>query len=73
MKRDIAIRLDGAISGLTAQLDWLAHYVKSHSSEEEFKYFRSEIGKAMGALYYMSSRLYEEHPDIVPDELKPSE
>jgi hypothetical protein len=64
--------MDGAVSGLTAQLDWLAHIAKAELSSEEYDEIVANIGAAMGALYAISSKLYDCFPDIVPAELRPS-
>lgn len=72
MQRDVALRMDGIVSGVRSQLDWLAHVAKANLTDEEYAVIVAEIGTAMGAIYHISSKLYDEFPDIVPAEMKPS-
>ena len=71
MERDVAIRLDGMASGASANLNAIAHYMKSNLSSQEFSERILFIGNAMGALYELSTSLHAIFPDIVPKELQP--
>jgi hypothetical protein len=71
MQRDVALRLDGIVSGIRTQLDWLANAAKMNLDDEEYKVIARQIGEAMGAIYEISNQLYSQYPDILPDELKP--
>jgi hypothetical protein len=44
--------------------------METNVSAEEFKKYVAFIGESLGATVKLSTRLYEEFPDIVPDELK---
>ena len=70
MQRDVALRIDGIVSGVRSQLDWLAHTAKSNLTDEEYSMVVTEVGVAMGAIYYISAALYEEFPDITPAEME---
>ena len=70
MDRDVALRIDGTLNAVRSSLDGLAHYMKNNCSEAEFKRIVRQIGAAMGATIDISNALYQEHPDIVPRELK---
>jgi hypothetical protein len=70
MKRDVALRLDGLLIGIRNSLGYVATYMEKNLSDEEFKKYVSFIGESMGGTVKLSTRLYEEFPDIVPDELK---
>lgn len=72
MQRDVALRMDGIVSGLRSQLDWLAHMAKANLTDEEYAVVIAEVGTAMGAIHFISNGLYEKFPDIVPPEMKPS-
>lgn len=72
MQRDVALRMDGIVSGVSSQLDWLAHMAKNNLTDEEYAVIVAEVGIAMGAIYHISTALYEEFPDIIPAEMKPS-
>lgn len=71
MERDTGLRLDGIVSGVRSQLDWLAHAAKVGLSDEEYHEVAEQIGIAMGALYEVSDRIYRQFPDVVPRELRP--
>jgi hypothetical protein len=71
MERDIAIRLDGMVIGANGNLDGIAHYMKNNLSPQEYSERSIFIGKAMGALYELSTSLHAIFPDIVPKELQP--
>ena len=71
MDRDVAVRLDGMLTGVRGNLDGIAHYMKNNLSKEEFKKFVGSIGGAMGETIDVSNELYKIFPDIVPKELKP--
>jgi hypothetical protein len=71
LERDVALRLDGIVSAIRSQLDWLAHLAKANLPDEDYQEMVMEVGTAMGAIYGISSKLYREFPDIVPAEMKP--
>jgi hypothetical protein len=71
MDRHVAIRPDGMLLGVRADLDGIAHYMKNNLSPEEFSDAVRSIGKSMGALIDISSSLHSKFPDIVPKELLP--
>ena len=49
----------------------MRHHIPSGDlSDEEFKQYVQFIGKSMGETVKLSSRLHEQFPDIIPDELK---
>ena len=70
MKRDVALRIDGLLIGIRNSLGYVATYMETNVSAEEFKKYVAFIGESMRATVKLSTRLYEEFPDIVPDELK---
>jgi hypothetical protein len=69
MDRDVAIRVDGMLTGERANLDGIAHYMKNNLSPEEFADLVLSIGKSMSALIDISSSLHSRFPDIIPREL----
>jgi hypothetical protein len=69
MDRDVAIRVDGMLTGARANLDGIAHYMKNNLSPEEFADLVLSIGKSMSALIDISSSLHSRFPDIIPREL----
>lgn len=71
LERDVGLRLDGIVSGVRSQLDWLAHVAKDNLSDDEFREILQHVGTAMGAIYEISAHIYRQHPDAVPPELKP--
>ena len=71
MERDLGLRMDGIVSGVRSQLDWLAHTAKENLSEDEFREIIKHVGAAMSSMYELSAHIYRQHPDTVPDELKP--
>jgi hypothetical protein len=73
MHRDVALRIDGVVSGLRSQLDWLANLARSNLDEDEYKEIIAHVGAAMGAIYHISSKIYDEFPDAIPSEMRPSE
>jgi hypothetical protein len=70
MKRDVALRIDGLLIGIRESLGYVATYMETNVSSEEFKKYVQFIGESMGGTVKLSRRLYEQFPDIVPDELK---
>ena len=71
MQRDVALRIDGIVSGVRSQLDWLGHTAKANLTDEEYSRVAGEVGIALGAVYQISTALYEEFPDIIPAEMRP--
>ena len=70
MNRDVALRIDGMLIAIRANLDGVAHYVKSNCSEAESKRIIRQIGATMAETIDISNALHQEHPDIVPRELR---
>ena len=70
MKRDVALRIDGLLIGIRNSLGYVSTYMERNLAAEEFKKYAAFIGESMGATVKLSTRLYEEFPDTVPDELK---
>jgi uroporphyrinogen-III decarboxylase len=70
MDRDVSRRIDGMLTAIRGNLDALALYVKNNCTEAESKRIIRQIGAAMGETIDISNALYQEHPDIVPRELK---
>jgi hypothetical protein len=70
MDRDVALRIDGMLIEVRGSLDGIAHYAKNNCTEQEFKRIARLIGSSMGGTIDISNALYEEHPDIVPRELR---
>lgn len=72
MERDVALRIDGMLIAIRGNLDGVAHYVKNNCTEAEFKRIVRQIGAAMAETIEISNALYQEHPDIMPSELRPT-
>ena len=72
MERDVAIRIDGMLSGVVASMNGIAHDMKNNLSEEEYKSLIGMVGATMGEAVEFSSLLHKMFPDIVPKELDPS-
>jgi len=70
MKRDVALRIDGLLIGVRESLGYVVTYMETNVSAEEFKKYAQFIGESRGGTVKLSTRLYDEFPDIVPDELK---
>jgi hypothetical protein len=70
MKRDVALRIDSLLIGIRESLGYVAIYMETNLSAEEYKKYVLFIGESMGGTVKLSRRLYDEFPDIVPDELK---
>jgi len=62
--------VDAMLMGVWASLDAIVHCVKNNAPEDEFKAIRRLIGTSMGEMILISNLLHQQHPDIVPDELK---
>jgi len=73
MTRDVALRIDALVIGVRSSLSSVADYMQRNVSEEEYKTLVAFVGKSMGETVWLSNRLYEMFPDIVPDELKGSD
>jgi hypothetical protein len=73
MERDVAIRIDGMLSGVRGNLDGIAYYMKNNLPEEEYSKQVVAIGRSMSALFDLAMSLYSSFPDIVPKELRPQE
>ena len=72
MERDVAIRIDGMLSGVLASMNGIAHHMKNNLSEEEYKSLIGMVGATMGEAIEFSSLLHKMFPDIVPKELDPN-
>lgn len=70
MKKETAIRVDGMLFGIRANLDFVAFFLKSNISADEYREEVRFIGQAMASLVDMSNSLYMKFPDIVPKEFK---
>jgi hypothetical protein len=70
MKRDVALRIDSLLIGIRESLGYVATYMETNLSAEEYKKYVPFIGESMGGTVKLSRRLYDEFADIVPDELK---
>jgi hypothetical protein len=70
MDRDVALRIDGMLIAIRGNLDGVAHYVMDNCTEVEFKRIVRRIGASMAEMIELSNALHQEHPDIVPRELK---
>jgi hypothetical protein len=70
MNRDVALRIDSLLIGIRESLGYVATYMETNVSAEEFKKYVSFIGESMGGTVKLSRRLDDEFPDIVPNELK---
>ena len=55
---------------IRGSLDGVAHYVKNNCTETESKRIIRQIGAAMSGTIDISNALHQEHPDIVPRELR---
>jgi hypothetical protein len=73
VNRDVALRIDGMLTGIRGNLDGLAFYMKSNLSDEEYFQAIKQVGRAMGELVELSGSLHFEFPDIIPKELIPPE
>jgi hypothetical protein len=56
--------------GIRENLGFVATHMETNLSAEEYKKYVPFIGESMGGTVKSSRRLYDEFPDIVPDELK---
>jgi hypothetical protein len=71
MDRDVALRIDGILMSIRGNLDALTPYVKNNCTDAEFKRIVRQIGATMAETIDISNALHQEHPDIVPRELRP--
>jgi hypothetical protein len=72
MDRDVAIRIDGMLTGVIGNLDGIAHYMKNNLPSQEYDALIVHIGGSMGELIDISTSLHRQFPDIIPKELKPT-
>jgi hypothetical protein len=72
MKRDVALRIDALLMGVRGNLDMIVWYMKNNLSDEEYRESKLHIAKAMAETIFISNRLHESFPDIVPHEMRPS-
>ena len=72
MERDVAIRIDGMLSGVLASMNGIAYYMKNNLSEGKYKSLVGMVGAMMGEVIEFSSLLRKTFPDIVPKELDPN-
>ncbi len=70
MTRDVALRIDGMLTGAIGHFDGIAHYMKSNLPSEVYTELIELIGAAMADTVELSSRLHATFPDIVPKELR---
>jgi hypothetical protein len=59
MDRDVAIRIDGMLTGASGNLNGIAYYMKNNLSDEEFRELVRSIGKSMATLMEISTRLFQ--------------
>jgi len=71
MDRDVALRVDGYMIALGAVFSSVAQYVRNNVPEDQRHEYIQTIGKGFGAVVELSNKLYAEHPDIVPKEMRP--
>ncbi len=71
MDRDVAIRIDGMLSGVFAYMNSIAHYMKANLSDDEYKAHVHLVGAVMGEAIEFSNRLHAMFPDIAPKEIDP--
>jgi hypothetical protein len=69
MEKNVAVRIDGMLCAIRANLDFVAGYMKRNLSDEEYKKYIHSIGRSMGATIEISNDLHQMFPDIVPKEL----
>jgi hypothetical protein len=72
MDRDVALRIDGMLTGVIGNLDGIAHYMKNNLSPPEYDALIVYVGASMGELIDISTSLHKQFPDVIPKELKPS-
>ena len=72
MERDVAIRIDGMLVGISAYMDGIAHYMKHNLSDNEYKAHIGLVGATMGETIELSDRLHAMFPDIIPKEIDPN-
>ncbi len=70
MKRDVALRIDAMLIGVRGNLDMILRYMKNNLSDQEYHESKLNIAKSMAETIFISNRLHELFPDIVPDELR---
>jgi hypothetical protein len=70
MDRDVALRIDGYMIALGAVFSSVAEYVRNNVPEHQQAEYIQTIGKGFGAVVELSNKLYAEHPDIVPKEMR---
>ncbi len=70
MDKFIAARLDGMLFNVAAALDGIAHFMKANLSDADYEASIALIGGSMAGLAELSSKLYAEYPEIVPDKMK---
>ena len=71
MDRDVAREINSLMIGISGQLDDSIRLVMERSGPEEFRRYRQAAGKMMGILFVeILTPIYEEHPDLTPEELR---
>jgi len=70
MKQEIAAEVLKRLASARGELNEGLRTVQQHCEEDEFKRFRREIGKLMGALFLdVVGPIYKEHPTLIPPEM----
>jgi hypothetical protein len=70
MKKDVAIHVSNLMLEYGKKLDDSVALVMQHGTEAEALQYRKAIGKIMGEmLLEIMNPIYEQHPDLKPDEL----
>lgn len=71
MRKDVAAKISSLMLTYGAKLDETVELVQGNCSEEEFKQYRSAVGKVMGfMLTEIMNPIYSEHPELKPTQLK---
>ena len=71
MDRDVALRIDGYMIAVGAIFSSAAEYIRNNAPENQQSEYIQILGKGFGAAVDLSNKLYAEHPDIVPKEMRP--
>ena len=72
MHRAAAETVEGVLREVSARLDETIGVVRANSTEDEFYRYRQLVGRLMGEIFLeILQPIYTEHPDLVPNELRP--
>lgn len=70
MDRDVALRIDGYMIAIGAAYASASEYIRNNVPDAERSEWIQLIGKGLGTVFELSNKLYQEHPDIVPKEMR---